>query len=163
MAIAAGSLYGKGESIVKVFDMVNTLEPILGKFAVTIFLFGILGAGLSSVFPILLITPILIADYQSGELDLKSKQFKIITGIACIVGLTVPIFGANPINAQIFSQVFNVFVLPLVILSIIILVNRKALMGEHKASPFLNVGMGLALLFSCIISYTGVVAIFQSI
>ena len=162
MAIAAASLYGKGVSISKVFDMVNTLEPLLGQFAVTIFLFGILGAGLSSVFPILLITPILIADYQSGELDLKSKQFKIITGLACIIGLTVPIFGANPINAQILSQVFNVFVLPLVVLSIIILLNRKELMGKYKASTFLNTGMGMAFIFSCIISYTGVVAIFQS-
>jgi len=107
MAIAAGALFGKGETINKVFDMVATLQPILGNFAVTIFLFGILGAGLSSVFPILLITPILIADYQSGELDLKSKQFKIITGLACLVGLTVPLFGANPINAQIQQDSFN--------------------------------------------------------
>ena len=163
MAITASALAGKDVSIIKVLDMVNTLEPLLGRFAVTIFLFGILGAGLSSVFPILLITPILIADYQSGELDLKSRQFKIITGLACVVGLTVPIFGANPINAQILSQVFNVFVLPLVILSILILTNRKNLMGKYKASTFLNIGMSLAFVFSCIISYTGIVAIIQSI
>ena len=163
MAIAAGTLHGKGESIDKVFDMVYVLQPILGDFAVTVFLFGVLGAGLSSVFPILLITPILIADYQSGTLDLKSTQFKIITGIACIVGLMVPIFGANPINAQIFSQVFNVFVLPLVIISIIILSNKSELMGNHKASALLNIGMGSALIFACIISYTGAVAIIQSL
>ena len=162
MAIAAGSLFGKGETITKVFDMIYTLEPILGRFAVTVFLFGILGAGLSSVFPILLITPILIADYQSGELDLKSKQFKIITGLACIVSLTVPIFGANPINAQILSQVFNVFVLPLVIISIIILLNRKELMGQYKASLIMNIGLVLSLVFACIVSYTGVVAIIES-
>ena len=162
MAITATSLHGSGVTITKVFDMINTLEPLLGQFAVTIFLFGILGAGLSSVFPILLITPILIADYQSGELDLKSIQFKVITGLACLVGLTVPIFGANPINAQILSQVFNVFVLPLVVLSIIILLNRTELMGKYRASTPLNIGMGLALLFSCIISYTGVIAIIDS-
>lgn len=162
MAISAAALAGEETTIVKVIDMVNILEPLLGKFAVTIFLFGILGAGLSSVFPILLITPILIADYQSGQLDLKSKQFRIITGIACLVGLTVPIFGANPINAQILSQVFNVFILPLVVLSIIVLLNRTSLMGKHKASTLLNIGMGLALIFSCVISYTGVVAIIDS-
>jgi len=163
MAIAAGTLFGKGETITKVFDMVYVLQPVLGDFAVTVFLFGVLGAGLSSVFPILLITPILIADYQSGKLDLKSRQFKIITGIACLVGLTVPIFGANPINAQILSQVFNVFVLPLVIISIIILLNRPKLMGEHQASVLLNIGMGTALIFACIISYTGAIAIIQSL
>jgi len=163
MSIAAGALYGKGETITKVIDMVAVLQPILGNFAVAVFFFGILGAGLSSVFPILLITPILIADYRSGELDLRSKQFKIITGLACLVGLTVPVFGANPINAQILTQVFNVFVLPLAIISIIILINKSFLMGKYKASILLNLGMFTALIFACIISYTGVLAILDSL
>jgi len=159
MAISAGALYGKGEIITKVFEMVYVLQPILGDYAVTIFILGILGAGLSSVFPILLITPILIADYQSGELDIKSKQFKIITGIACLTGLTVPVFGANPINAQILTQVFNVFVLPLVIISIFFLLNRTSLMGRYRASLAINIGMVTAFIFSCIISFAGAAAI----
>ena len=162
MAIAATTLYGKGLSITRVLDMVSTLEPVLGKLAVSIFIVGILGAGLSSVFPILMITPLLIADYRLGALDIRSTQFKLITGLACIVGLIVPIFGYNPINAQIISQVFNVFVLPLVIIGIIILLNRKELMGVYRASIKMNIGMFMALIFACIISYTGVVAILQS-
>jgi len=59
-------------------------------------------------------------DYPQGKLDTTSRQFKIITGIACLIGLAVPIFGANPIQAQILTQVFNVFVLPLVIVGILI-------------------------------------------
>lgn len=163
MAIAAGTVYGTGASITKVLDMVTTLEPILGKFAVAIFLIGTLGAGLSSVFPILMITPILIADYRQGELDIKSTQFKVIAGLACLVGLTVPIFGANPINAQILSQVFNVFVLPLVIIAIIILLNKKELMIDHRASLKMNIGLTLSLVFACLVSYTGVVAILEKL
>lgn len=163
MTIAATTLFGSGHTIVKVIDMVNTLEPILGRIAVSIFIVGILGAGLSSVFPILMITPILIADYKSGTLDIRSRQFKIITAIACLVGLTVPIFGSNPINAQILSQVFNVFVLPLVIIGIIFLLNQKILMGKYKASLMLNIGLGMALIFACLVSYTGVVAIIETL
>ena len=162
MAIAASTLYGSGEEISRVLDMVTTLEPVLGKLAVSIFILGTLGAGLSSVCPILMITPILIADYQSGQLDLKSRQFKVITALACLVGLTVPIFGANPINAQILSQVFNVFVLPLVIIGIIYLLNQKRLMGQYSANTSMNVGMGLALVFACVISYSGILAIWES-
>ena len=161
MAVATGVLYQSGNSITKVLDMVTALEPIAGKFAIAIFFLGTMAAGLSSVFPILMITPIMIADYQNGELDIESKQFKIIAGLACLVGLTVPIFGANPINAQIMTQVFNVFVLPLVIIAMLILINRKSLMGEHKAGLLLNTGMVLALIFACIISYNGAVAIFS--
>lgn len=161
MAVATGVLYQSGNSITRVLDMVTALEPVAGKFAIAIFFLGTMAAGLSSVFPILMITPIMVADYQNGELDIESKQFKIISGLACLVGLTVPIFGANPINAQIMTQVFNVFVLPLVIVAMLILINRESLMGEHKAGWLLNLGMVLALIFACIISYNGAVAIFS--
>ena len=161
MAVASGALFHQGQPVTKVLDMVNTLEPVAGKFALTLFFFGTLSAGLSSIFPCLLIAPILLADYQSGELDTSSKQFKIITAIACLFALIVPVFGANPIQMQILSQVFNVFVLPLVILGIILLINNKKLMGQYKGSFWLNLGLYAALLFSIVISYNGIVALFD--
>lgn len=159
MAVACGALFHQGQPVTKVLDMVNTLEPVAGKFALTLFFFGTLSAGLSSIFPCLLIAPILVADYQSGELDTSSKQFKIITAVACLFALIVPVFGANPIEMQIMSQVFNVFVLPLVILGIILLINNKKLMSKYKAGTLLNLGLIAALFFSCVISYNGVLAL----
>ncbi|MGI9545701.1 MAG: Nramp family divalent metal transporter [Flavobacteriaceae bacterium] len=159
MAVASGALFHQGKPVTEVLDMVNTLEPVAGKFALTLFFFGTLSAGLSSIFPCLLIAPILVADYQKGELDTNSKQFRIITAAACLFALIVPIFGANPIEMQILSQVFNVFVLPLVILAIIILVNNKAVMKKYKAGFGLTLGLVIAFLFSCIISYNGTLAL----
>ncbi len=161
MGVACGALFHQGKPVTEVLDMVNTLEPVAGKFALTLFFFGTLSAGLSSIFPCLLIAPILVADYQSGELDTNSKQFKIITAVACVFALIVPIFGANPIEMQIVSQVFNVFVLPLVILGIILLINNKKLMHKYSANIWLNITLFAALFFSCVISYTGVVALFD--
>ncbi|WP_405395463.1 Nramp family divalent metal transporter [Maribacter sp. Asnod2-G09] len=159
MAVACGALFHQGKPVTQVLDMVNTLEPVAGKFALTLFFFGTLSAGLSSIFPCLLIAPILLADYQSGELDTNSKQFRIITAIASLFALIVPVYGANPIQMQILSQVFNVFVLPLVILGIILLINNKKLMNKYKAGVWLNLGLFAALFFSCVISYNGVVAL----
>ena len=159
MAVASGALFHQGQPVTKVLDMVNTLEPIAGKFALTLFFFGTLSAGLSSIFPCLLIAPILLADYQSGELDTSSKQFRIITAIACLFALIVPIFGANPIEMQIMSQVFNVFVLPVVIAGILLLINNKKIMKGHKTSIWVNMGLSAALLFACLISYNGVMAL----
>lgn len=159
MAVACGALFHQGQPVTKVLDMVNTLEPVAGKFALTLFFFGTLSAGLSSIFPCLLIAPILLADYQSGELDTNSKQFRVITAIACLFALIVPVYGANPIEMQILSQVFNVFVLPLVILGIILLINSKKLMAQYKVGLLLNIGLFAALFFSCVISYNGIVAL----
>ena len=161
MAVACGALFHQGNPVTQVLDMANTLEPVAGNLAVSIFFFGTLSAGLSSIFPCLLIAPLLIADYQSGELDTSSKQFKIITFIACLVALIVPVFGANPIEMQILSQVFNVFVLPLVILGIILMVNNKKVMKSYKTSLFVNIGLYASLLFACIISYNGILALFE--
>ncbi|MGB5244477.1 MAG: Nramp family divalent metal transporter [Lutimonas sp.] len=159
MAVACGALFHQGMPVTRVLDMANTLEPVAGKFAVTIFFFGTLSAGLSSIFPCLLIAPLLLADYQSGELDTNSKQFRMITFIACLVALIVPIFGANPIEMQILSQVFNVFVLPIVVLGIILMVNNKKVMKGYKTSLWVNIGLFAALFFSCVISYNGILAL----
>jgi len=159
MAVASGALFHQGQPVTKVLDMVNTLEPVAGKFALTLFFFGTLSAGLSSIFPCLLIAPILVADYQSGELDTSSKQFKLITFFACLFALIVPVFGANPIEMQIVSQVFNVFVLPIVIIGILILINNKDIMRNHKTSAWVNLGLIIALVFACVISYNGIVAL----
>jgi Mn2+/Fe2+ NRAMP family transporter len=159
MITALGAMYYKGLTITRVIDMVYTLEPVAGKFAVALFMTGALSAGLSSVFPILMVAPLLIADYQSGQLDLKSKQFRRLTAVACLVGLSVPILGANPIVAQIATQVANVFVLPLVIGGIIFIINRKEVMAEHRAGWLLNTGLVSAFLFSCMMSYIGFLAL----
>ena len=159
MGAATGALFHRGQVISKVLDMVYTLEPVAGRYAVAIFLVGTLSAGLSSVFPILMVAPLLVSDYRAGVLDMKSSLFRVLAGIACVFGLVVPVFGVNPIAAQIATQVAGVFVLPLVILGITYLVNQRECMGKYRAGYLLNTGLTAAFVFSCIISYTGVLAL----
>jgi Mn2+/Fe2+ NRAMP family transporter len=159
MAVAAGALFYEGKAVTHVLDMANTLEPVAGKWAVTIFFFGALSAGLSSIFPCLLIAPLLVADYQSGTIDTNSRQFRIITAIACLVALIGPAFGANPIEIQILSQVFNVFVLPAVILGIILMLRSEKVMKDYKTNIGVYVGLYAALFFSLVISYNGIIAL----
>lgn len=159
MICAAAILHPQGVVITKVLDMVETLEPLVGRFAVALFLVGLISAGLSSTFPIMMVAALLIADFRKGELDTSSTLFKVLAAVACCFGLIVPILGAQPIFAQIVTQIAAVFVLPLVILAILLLVNREDLMGLHRAGPLLNVGLAGALLFACLVSYSGAVAL----
>lgn len=159
MAVASGSLYGKGNEITHVLDMSAALEPSVGKFAVSIFFAGTLSAGLSSIFPCLMIVPLMLGDYNSGKLDIKSTRFKFITGIASILALSVPVFGVNPIKGQIFTQVFNVFALPLVVLCFLVLWNRKNA-GLPKVRWHTNIILIGAIVFSLIIMTNGLMDIF---
>jgi manganese transport protein len=54
---------------------------------------------------------------------------------------------------------FQIFVLPVVVVAIMYLLNRKDLMGEHKAGIWLNAGLILTLIFSLIISYQSVIGL----
>ena len=154
MAVASGSLYGTGTEITHVLDMSSTLKPSVGKFAVSIFFIGTLSAGLSSIFPCLMIVPLMIGDYNKGQIDVQSKRYKWITGVASVLALSIPVFGFNPIKGQIITQVFNVFALPLVILCFLCLWNRKdeKLPAERLIT---NIIMAGAFLFSVIIMVNG--------
>ncbi len=159
MIAATGALFHDGKSVTKVLDMVYALEPVAGKIAVSIFMVGAMSAGLSSVFPILMVLPLLIGDYRQGKMETSSGMFRILAGIACLVGLMVPILGANPIVAQIATQVASVFILPLVIFGVIVLINKKEMMGKHRAGWKMNVVLLTALAFSIIISYKGILGL----
>jgi len=97
------AVYTAMDMITHVLDMSKALEPSAGKFAVSIFFAGTLSAGLSSIFPCSMIVPLMLGDYNSGKLDVTSNRFKIITGVASVLALTVPVFGFNPIQGQIIS------------------------------------------------------------
>jgi Mn2+/Fe2+ NRAMP family transporter len=159
MASAMGVMFEKGQVVEKAMDMVKALEPAAGNLAKVFFFAGALGAGLSSLFPIIMIAPLLIADYRNGKMETNTPMFRILCAVACLVGLTVPILGFNPIQAQIVTQIAGVFVLPLSIGAMIYLVNRKDLMGQYRAGWILNIGLLMSFLFSIYITYTGYIAI----
>ena len=157
--VATGALWAHGKGVDRILDMAGTLEPLAGKAAVVVFMAGVLAAGLSSIFPILMVVPILLSDYRSGKMETNTPLFRWICLGACTWGLVVPALGGNPISVTITAQISNVFVLPLTILAILYLLNRKDLMGEHRAGVAANAGLGAALAFSLAIAYSGVKAL----
>jgi len=159
MACAAGTLYVAQTPVEDAIQMVEMLKPFAGKFALSVFILGIIGAGLSSIIPIALLAPLLIGDYRGVPVSMKSKMFRILCGIALLFGLVVPVFHARPVFAMIISQCFQILVLPIVTISIIYLLNRKDLMGKYRAGPWLNIGLLATLLFSLFITYQSVIGL----
>ena len=159
IAVATGALFAQGKGIEKILDMTATLEPVAGRFAVAFFMVGTLAAGLSSVFPIMMVAPILISDWRSGKMETKTPLFRIICLVAALWGLVVPALGGNPVTVTILAQISNVFVLPLTVLAILWLLNRRDVMGEHRAGILLNIGLFAALLFSLAVAFAGVKAL----
>jgi len=161
MMVATGALFAEGRGIVKILDMASTLEPLSGRFAVALFMTGTLAAGLSSVFPIMMVAPLLVCDMRKGKMDVRSPVFRCICVVAALWALVVPALGRNPVMVTVAAQVSNVFVLPLAVAAAIWLVNRKSAMGEHRAGAVLNALLVVALAFSLAVAFAGARALWE--
>lgn len=159
MASAAGTLFQQNMPVDRAIDMVKTLEPVAGKFAITLFVVGIVSAGLSTVFPIILIAPWLISDYSGLPRNMQSMLYRILAGSAVLLGLTVPVFGGRPVFIMIASQAFQALLMPLVTIAIIVLLHNRRLMKDYKISIPLQMGCWATFIFSLIMAYAGIVGL----
>lgn len=161
MASAAGTLFPKGLHVENAIDMIRLLEPLAGRFAISIFVTGIVCAGLSSLYPHYMLVPLLLSDYYNETLDFKIWRNRLIVIFYASLGLIVPVFGGRPVFVMIASQAFTLIVTPIVIILMLILINKTSLMGEHKASKGQNIILGIIFVFSLIMSGIGAVALIK--
>ena len=163
MAAAAGTLYTEGLGLEKVSQMIGLLEPLAGSFATTIFVVGIVAAGVSSQFPNVLMLPWLLCDFNQSERDMTLPQYRIIVLVISLLGLVVPIFEARPVFVMIISQAFNAVILPVTVACILYLGNRRDLMGEYRNTVTTNVLLIVILLFSIVTTSMGIRGVWQLI
>ncbi|WP_242158960.1 Nramp family divalent metal transporter [Aestuariivivens sediminis] len=156
MVSATGTLYFTGTEVNNATDMMNTLGPWAGEFAMSLFTFGIIGAGLSSIFPNLLLFPWLISDYTHTARNMKRPLFKMIVVLVALTCLIVPIMGGKPVWILIASQAFSPFIMPLITLVLMILLNKKSVMAEYKVGLSLNLALGATFIFNCYMMVTSI-------
>ena len=119
--------------------MVKLLEPLAGRFAISIFVAGIVAGGLSSWFPIILLAPWMISDFKGQKTNLKSPRNRIMVLAVALLGLVVPLFGGRPVLVMIISQAMAAIATPLIIIMMILLLNRENIMGKYRLGRTMNV------------------------
>ncbi|WP_455593167.1 Nramp family divalent metal transporter [Bacteroides sp.] len=159
MACAAGTMFPKGLQVNNAIDMVKLMEPLAGQLAVSMFVAGIVCAGISSLFPIIVLGPWLICDFLGIERNLTKRWARIMALVTTLCGLIVPVFGGSPIFVMIFSQSLAIISTPLIIVLMIILLNRKETMKQYTATTKDNILYGITLLFALIVSVVGIIGI----
>lgn len=157
MISATGTLYFTGVEVDSATDLMHALGPWAGEFALTLFTLGIIAAGLSSIFPNLLLFPWLISDYTNTPRDMTRPLYKVIAILITLSGLIVPLLGGKPIWILIASQALSPFVMPLITLFLIILLNKSEIMKAHKIGLGLNIALGATFMFNCYMLYIAIV------
>lgn len=159
MAAAAGTLHPAGLKVDNAIDMVKLMEPLAGRFAISVFVGGIVAAGLSSLFPILLLAPWLFADFNNKPRNMRSTSNRLLVLLGVLLGLVVPVFGGRPVLVMIISQAMAAIVTPLVLALMLYIYNRKSVMGTNTLGISSNVSMGLILLFTLAMAAAGFIGI----
>jgi len=126
-------------------DAARALFPLASRYAGALFAFGLINASLFSASVLPLATSYYVCEalgFQSG-VDRPVRQAPVFYGlyIALIAGacLVVLLPGAPLLQILFLSQVANGVLLPFILIFMLLLVNRKRLMGAYINSRTSNV------------------------
>ena len=160
----AATLYAHGHRDVRdAADAAQALRPLAGDYAYILFSLGLFNASLFAASILPLSTAYTVCEGLGFESGIGHKfreapvfywlyTVLIVAGAGVILVPNIPL-----VRISVLSQVINGIVLPFVLIFMLLLVNKKDLMGEHKNSPAFNaiawattvimVGLSIALLW----------------
>jgi Mn2+/Fe2+ NRAMP family transporter len=144
--VACGAtLHPNGIEITEAKDAALSLEPLAGRLASHVFAFGLFVASVFSATILPLATAFYICEAFGFETGIdkswdEAKEFYILyTGILVISAIIILIPNAPLIDISIWSQVLNGILLPVVLVSMILLINNKKIMGNYTNKPVQNI------------------------
>lgn len=141
----AATIHQQGVKVETAADAALALKPLVGKYASTLFAFGLFNASLFAACILPLSTAYYICEgmgWESG-IDKDFHQapqffwlFTIIIGLSAAI-ILIP--NAPLIMIMFISQVVNGAVLPFVLIFMLILINDRHLMGKYVNGPIFNI------------------------
>jgi len=145
MIATAATLHAHGTTTINTAaDAAKALEPVAGRFAFALFSLGIVGTGLLAI-------PVLAgsAAYAVGEtrgwkcgLDERPWEavgFYSVIALATLLGIAIDWSPIEPIKALFWSAVINGVVAVPIMAAMMVVVSRRAAMGQFTASKTLLV------------------------
>jgi manganese transport protein len=129
---AAAAFFNSETAIEDAGQMASQLEPLLGPAAKWFFAIGLFAAGMTSS----VTAPLAAAYAVSGALgvkpDLASHRFRAIWAAIIVIGMGFAWFGTKPVQAIVIAQAANGILLPLIAVFLLVVMNRRDLLGEHR-------------------------------
>jgi len=145
MVACASTLHVNGVQISEAKDAAVALQPLAGKLSSLVFSFGLFIASVFSATILPLATAFFVCEAFGFEAGINKKwaearEFYILyTGILILGALIILIPNAPLIIISYWSQILNGLLLPVVLVSMIRLVNKKKIMGDYTNKPLQNI------------------------
>jgi NRAMP (natural resistance-associated macrophage protein)-like metal ion transporter len=147
----AATLNHRGIHIESAEQAAKALEPLAGPYAKTLFAVGLFGASMLAAAVLPLSTAYSISEALGFEKGV-SRSFReapiflgIFTFLVAVGGLVAMIPGLPLISVLLVTQVINGLLLPVILISILRLVNKTELMGAHANGRVYNAASWLTV------------------
>ena len=142
--VAAAVFYASGNLLSTPSDLASQLEPMFGASGKILFALGLAAAGVTSA-----ITAPLAAGYAAAGTWPEASQ-RVVKGTAVAVAsigtFLAFIFGKSPQATIVCAQAANGLLLPFIAFFLLIVMNRRVLLGKHCNNWTGNIAGGIVVL-----------------
>jgi manganese transport protein len=146
--VAAAVLHPNHIKVVTATDAALSLEPLLGKSAMHIFMLGIWGAAFSTLSPTVLAATYFFADKMKWPLYERDKRFTWTVVVGCVIVAFGPFLKGGFFLLLPLMLALGLCGTPLIIAIILYLLNKKEIAGDDTNSMTLNILAVIALIVS---------------
>jgi Mn2+/Fe2+ NRAMP family transporter len=165
----ASTLYvnGVGTQINDASDAAMALKPLAGALASQVFAFGLFIASIFAAVILPVATAFYVCEAFGFEAGIDKKwdeapQFYWLYTFIIIIGAGIILIPNSPLIAiSLWSQRINGILLPVVLICMMLIVNKKEVMGEHTNKPIVNiigwVTISILVLLSTILLVTSII------
>jgi Mn2+/Fe2+ NRAMP family transporter len=141
----SATLYKNHIVINEAKDAAIALKPFAGAFASELFAFGLFVASIFSATILPLATAFYVCEAFGFEAGINKKlneapQFYALFSFIMVVAVVIILLPNAPlIPITIWTQIVNAMLLPVVLISMIIMVNNKKIMGKYVNNSLQNI------------------------
>jgi len=160
----AATLNGHGQHVDSAAEAAAALRPLAGRYAEMLFAIGLFGASMLAAGVLPLATAYSISEAFGFEKGVSSsfREAPIFIGVftfLVVLGATVAMLpGLSLIRVLIVTQVINGILLPVILVSVLKLVNNRELMGAHVNGPAYNIAAWLTTIAVSVLSLLVVIS-----
>jgi len=138
--IATAAAIGGSGPLNSVSQAAAALKPVAGAAASQLFAFGLLGASLLAATVVPLSSAYAIAETAGVERSLarKIREAPLFYGlftVQLVIGAVIALLPGNLVQLVINAQVLNGFITPILLTYILILANRRSVLGAAANGP----------------------------
>jgi NRAMP (natural resistance-associated macrophage protein)-like metal ion transporter len=141
------------------------LKPVAGSLATELFGIGLLGASALAAAVVPLSTAYAVSETMGSERSVSKKfsEAPIFLGlftVQIVVGATIALIPSNLISTLVNAQVLNGIITPLLLMYILVLANKKSLLGKAANGPIFR---AVATVCVAIVGVLSVVVLYQTV